>query len=74
MSPVVTRSRPAPQHTPFTAVMTGLVIVRNGGVAAQAHGAQPGPSESAQPRYEKDQIRGPKQRGGGTREGDRAAG
>ena len=32
MSPVVTQSRPAPQHSPLTAVMIGLVIVRNGGV------------------------------------------
>ena len=32
MSPVVTQSRPAPQHRPLTATRTGLVIVRNGGV------------------------------------------
>ena len=32
MSPVVTQSSPAPQQSPLTAVMTGLVIVRNGGV------------------------------------------
>ena len=32
MSPVVTRSSPAPQHSPFTAVRIGFVIVRNGGV------------------------------------------
>ena len=32
MSPVVTQSRPAPQQRPLTAVMMGLVIVRNGGV------------------------------------------
>ena len=34
MSPVVTRSSPAPQHSPLTAVMMGLVMVRNGGVAS----------------------------------------
>ena len=34
MSPQVTRSRPAPQHSPLTAVMIGLVMVRNGGVAS----------------------------------------
>ena len=34
MSPVVSRSRPAPQQMPFTAAMTGLVIERNGGVAS----------------------------------------
>ena len=32
MSPVVTQSRPAPQHRPFTATTIGFVIVRNGGV------------------------------------------
>jgi hypothetical protein len=32
MSPVVTQSSPAPQHRPLTAVMTGLAMVRNGGV------------------------------------------
>ena len=32
MSPVVTQSSPAPQHSPLTAVRIGLVIVRNGGV------------------------------------------
>ena len=32
MSPVVTRSSPAPQHSPLTAARIGLVIVRNGGV------------------------------------------
>ena len=31
-SPVVTQSSPAPQHSPFTATMIGLVMVRNGGV------------------------------------------
>ena len=34
MSPVVTRSSPAPQQSPFTAVRMGLVIDRNGGVAS----------------------------------------
>ncbi len=34
MSPVVTRSRPAPQQMPLTATMTGLAIDRYGGVAS----------------------------------------
>jgi hypothetical protein len=34
MSPVVTRSRPAPQQIPFTPTMTGFAIDRNGGVAS----------------------------------------
>ncbi len=34
MSPVVTRSMPAPQQMPFTPTMIGLAICRNGGVAS----------------------------------------
>ena len=34
MSAVVTRSSPAPQQSPFTAVRIGLVVVRKGGVAS----------------------------------------
>ncbi len=34
MSPVVTRSRPAPQHRPLTPTITGLAISRYGGVAS----------------------------------------
>ena len=34
MSPVVTRSSPAPQHNPLTAARIGLVMLRNGGVAS----------------------------------------
>ena len=34
MSPVVTRSIPAPQQMPLTATTIGFAIVRNGGVAS----------------------------------------
>ena len=34
MSPVVTRSKPAPQQIPLTPTMIGFAIERNGGVAS----------------------------------------